>query len=214
MARVERPADGRVSLVYEITEGTPVTIRDVFVTGNRTTRNSVIRREIRVEKGAVADFSLIQETKRRLERLGIFSEVRVDEVQTGPGDEVVVVTVREGEKNYVGLGLGFESEDPMTGSLAGWPGNSRPRGTAEYIRSNVFGLGAQVGVLGQIALGANGVRELRTVASWSQPYLLGLSMPTTILGWAEREARDWARRGPIFRAPSTAAASASTPSRP
>ncbi len=152
-ARVERPAAGRVSLVYEITEGTPVTVRDVFVTGSRTTRNRVIRREIRVGPGSPADFSLVQETKRRLENLGIFSEVRVDEIQTGPGNEVVVVTVREGEKNYAGLGLGFESEDPLTGSLANWPGNPLPRGSAEYIRNNVFGLGAQVGVLGQIALG-------------------------------------------------------------
>ncbi|NTV80552.1 MAG: BamA/TamA family outer membrane protein [Candidatus Aminicenantes bacterium] len=194
-ARVERPADGRVSLVYEITEGTPVTVRDVFVTGSRTTRNRVIQREIRVDKGGVADFSLVQDTKRRLENLGIFSEVRVDEIQTGPGDEVVVVTVREGEKHYVGLGLGFESEDPITASLASWPGNPLPRGSAEYIRNNVFGLGAQVGILGQIALGAKGVRELRTVASWSQPHLLGLPIPTTILVWAEREARDWGPEG-------------------
>jgi outer membrane protein insertion porin family len=200
-ASVERPAAGRVSLVYEITEGTPVTVRDVFVTGSRTTRNRVIRREILVGPGSPADFSLVQETKRRLENLGIFSEVRVDEIQTGPGNEVVVVTVREGEKNYAGLGLGFESEDPLTGSLANWPGNPLPRGSAEYIRNNVFGLGAQVGVLGQIALGQNpsgsgvGIRELRTVLSWSQPHLLGLAIPTTILVWAEREARDWGPPG-------------------
>ena len=195
VSRVERPSENRVSLVYEITEGTPVTIRDVFVTGNRTTRNKVIRRELRVAKGAAADFSLVQETKRRLENLGIFSEVRVDEVQTGPGDEVVVVTVHEGEKNYAGLGFGFESENPLTGSLANWPGNALPRGSAEYIRNNVLGLGAQGGVLGQIAMSGQGVRELRAVASWNQPHLLGLSIPTTLLAWVEREARNWGAQG-------------------
>lgn len=195
IARVERPSDNRVSLVYEITEGTPVTIRDIFVTGNRTTRGRVIRRELRVKQGGPADFSLVQETKRGLENLGIFSEVRVDEIQTGPRDEVVIVTVREGEKNYTGLGLGFESEEPLSGSLANWPGDLLPRGTAEYIRNNVFGLGAQVGVLGQLAMSKEGVRELRMVASWNQPHLLGLSIPTTILAWAEREARDWGPQG-------------------
>jgi len=184
VARVERSPDGRLSLVYEITEGTPVTIQDVFVTGNRTTRNRVIRRELRVKKGGEADFSLVQESKRRLERLGIFSEVRVDEVQTGPDDEVVVVTVREGEKNYTGLGLGFESRAPVSGSLADWPNDFRPRGTAEYIRSNILGLGAQVGLLGQVS-----TIERRAVLSWNQPYLLGLAMPMTILAWVEREAR-------------------------
>jgi outer membrane protein insertion porin family len=184
-SRVEPAGEGRVSLVYEVDEGSRVAVRNIFVTGNRTTRMSVIRREIRVEKGADADYSKTQETKRRLERLGIFSDVRVDEVQTGPADEVVVVTVREGEKNYTGLGLGFESLTPLTGSLASWPSDFRPRGTAEYIRSNIFGLGAQVGVLGQIS-----TRERRAVLSWNQPYLFGLAMPTTVLGWLEREARE------------------------
>jgi outer membrane protein insertion porin family len=184
-ARVEPSAEDRVTLVYEVREGEKVAVRNIFVTGNRTTRNSVIRKELRVEKGGDADYSKVQETKRRLERLGIFSDVRVDEVQTGPGEEVVVVTVREGEKNYAGLGLGFESKDRLTGSLASWPNDFKRRGTGEYILSNVFGLGAQVGLLGQLS-----TRERRAVASWNQPYLFGLSMPTTLLAWAEREIRE------------------------
>ena len=185
VARVERGAENRVSLVFEIQEGEKVTVRDVFVTGNRTTKNRVIGKEMRIGKGDEADYVKIQETKRRLERLGIFSDVRVDEIQTGPGEEVVVITVREGEKNYAGAGLGFESVNRLTGSLASWPNEFRPRGTAEYIRSNVLGLGAQVGVLGQI-----GSSERRAVASWNQPYLFGLDMPTTLLAWAEREERE------------------------
>ena len=183
-ARVEPSGENRVTIVYELREGEKVSVRNIFVTGNRTTRNGVIRKELRVEKGGEADYSKVQETKRRLERLGIFSDVRVDEVQTGPGEEVVVVTVREGEKNYAGAGLGFESLNRLTGSLAAWPNDFRPRGTGEYIRSNVFGLGAQVGVLGQLS-----TSERRAVASWNQPYLFGLAMPTTLLAWVEREVR-------------------------
>jgi outer membrane protein assembly factor BamA len=117
--------------------------------------------------------------------LGIFSDVSVDEIQIGPAEEVVVVTVREGEKNYAGAGLGFESVNPLTGSLASWPNEFRPRGTAEYIRSNVLGLGAQVSVLGQAS-----TRERRAIVSWNQPYLFSLAMPTTLLAWAEREERE------------------------
>jgi len=198
VARVERSPDNRVTLVYEITEGSRVAVRDIFITGSRTTRNHVIRREIRVKKGDQADYSQVQETKRRLERLGLFSEVRVDEIQTGPGDEVVVVTVREGEKNYTGLGVGFESKNPVSTSLSDLFTGPKPRGTAEYIRSNVFGLGAQLGVLGQVS-----TIERRAVLSWNQPYLLGLSVPTTFLAWAEREVRTaftLDRRGVSFSA--------------
>ncbi len=183
--RVEPRATDRLALVYEIREGARITIRNVFVTGNRVTKNRVIRKELRVAKGDVADYSKVQETKRRLERLGIFSEVRVDEVQIGPGEEVVIVTVREGELNYAGVGLGFQSLTPLSGSLASWPNDFRPRGTAEYIRSNVLGLGAQVGLLGQLS-----TIERRAIASWNQPYLFDLAMPTTLLAWAEREERE------------------------
>lgn len=183
--RVEHPAENRVALIYEITEGAPVTIRDVFVAGNRSTRPGVIRRELRIAKGDPADYAKIQTSKRRLEALGIFSEVRVEEVQTGPGGEVVVVTVREGEKNYAGVGLGFESKEPVTGSWAGvGPEDFRVRGTAEYIRSNVFGLGAQAGLVGQTS-----VVESRAVVSWNQPYFFRLSLPMTVLAWIEREDR-------------------------
>jgi len=184
-ARAEPTAENRVTLVYEIREGEKMAVRNVLVTGNRVTKDRVIRKELRVEKGGEADYSKVQETKRRLERLGIFSEVRVDEVQAGPGEEVVVVTVREGERNYAGAGLGFESPNRLTGSLASWPNDFRPRGTCEYIRSNVFGLGAQVGLLGQLS-----TLERRAVASWNQPYLFGLAMPTTLLAWTEREKRE------------------------
>ena len=193
VARVEPSAENRVSLVFEIREGEKVTVQDVFVTGNRITKSRVIGKEMRIGKGDEADYSKVQETKRRLERLGIFSEVRVDEVQTGPRDEVVIVTVREGERNYAGIGLGFESLTPLSGSLASWPNDFRPRGTAEYIRSNVFGLGAQVGLLAQLS-----TVERRAVASWSQPYLFRLAIPTTLLAWAEREEREsftYDRRG-------------------
>ena len=193
VARVEPSAENRVSLVFEIREGEKVTVQDVFVTGNRITKSRVIGKEMRIGKGDEADYSKVQETKRRLERLGIFSEVRVDEVQTGPRDEVVIVTVREGERNYAGVGLGFESLTPLSGSLASWPNDFRPRGTAEYIRSNVFGLGAQVGLLAQLS-----TVERRAVASWSQPYLFRLAIPTTLLAWAEREEREsftYDRRG-------------------
>jgi outer membrane protein insertion porin family len=184
VSRIERSPENRVVLVYEVTEGTPVTIRDIFITGNQATRNKVVRRELRIEKGEEADYGRIQESKRRLESLGIFSEVRVDEVETGSGDEVVVVTVREGERNYTGLGLGFQTLNPVSGSLADWPSDFRPRGTGEYIRNNVLGLGAQFGLLGQIS-----TVERRAVASWNQSYLFGLAMPTTLQAWAEREVR-------------------------
>jgi len=179
--RVEAAGPNLFTLTFEIEEGTPVAIQNILVAGNRTTRDSVINKELQVRKGGPADESQIVESKRRLERLGIFSEVRTKEILTEPGRETLVVTVQEGEVNYAGVGLGFESTNDISSgaSLA-----FRPRITGEYIRSNVFGRAAQVGLIGQFS-----DIEERAVASWTQPYLFGAALHPSLLAWVEKEDR-------------------------
>ena len=181
--RVETTGNGLYDLKFEIEEGRVVTVRNILITGNKTTRTSVIAKEIRVKKGAPADYSLIQETKQRLERLGLFSETRVEEIQTDEENETLIISVFEGEKNYVGAGIGVETEAPVT-SLALWDSQPRVRGTGEYIRSNVLGLAAQLSLVGQYSL-----IEKRAIASWNQPYLFGLPLQPSFLAWTEKEDR-------------------------
>lgn len=192
-ARAE-PAEGNAyAVTFEIEEGTPVAVRNILVAGNRLTRLSVITKEIQVRKGGPADFSLIQDSKRRLERLGVFSEVRMEEILTDPGQENVVVNVQEGEANYAGLGLGFESRDAIPSSEQV---QFRPSATGEYIRSNVLGLAAQLSLVGQYS-----DVERRAIVSWNQPYLFGLALRPALLGWVEREDRTsftFDRRGVSF----------------
>lgn len=191
--RVESAGENLFALTYEIEEGTPVAIRSILVAGNRLTRLGVINRELQVKKGGPADFSLIQDSKRRLERLGIFSEVRMDEIQTEPGQENLVVSVQEGEVNYAGLGLGFESRDTVPSSEQV---QFRPRATGEYIRSNVLGMAAQLSLVGQYS-----DIERRAIVSWNQPYLFGAALRPSLLGWVEKEDRTsftFDRRGVSF----------------
>lgn len=179
--RVEAAGPNVFTLTFEIEEGTPVAIQSILVAGNRTTRDSVINKEIQVREGGPADESRIVESKRRLERLGIFSEVRTREILTEPGKETLVVTVQEGEVNYAGVGLGFESTEAVPSAE---PLGFRPRITGEYIRSNVFGRAAQVGLVGQFS-----DIEERAVLSWTQPYLFGAALRPSLLAWVEKEDR-------------------------
>ncbi|HVP90919.1 MAG TPA: POTRA domain-containing protein [Terriglobales bacterium] len=180
-ARAEPVEANACAVTFEIDEGTPVAVRNILIAGNRLTRPSVINKEIRVRKGGPADFSLIQDSKRRLERLGVFSEVRLEEIQTDPGQENLVVKVQEGEANYAGLGLGFESRDAIPSSEQV---QFRPSATGEYIRNNVFGLAAQMSFVGQYS-----DVERRAIVSWSQPYLFGAAVRPSLLGWREKEDR-------------------------
>lgn len=191
-ARVEKLDTGSVSVVYEVAEGRRYDISNILITGNRRTRLKVITKELLVKKGGPADFSLVRESERRLDKLGVFSEVSLEEVPAAENDLLLLVRVREGQQNSASVGVGFETREDVR-SIALWSNTFRPRGTLEYVRGNVFGLAAQVSVVAQY-----GQFEKRLITSWHQPYLLGLPLQPSIIGWLESEDREsfaYERRG-------------------
>lgn len=168
---------------FEVEEGEKIQIANVVVTGNEATRKNTITRELLLDGGDYARYDAIRETKRRLERLGIFTEVNIEEIPVSSDRANLLVRVREGARNYASLGVGMESKSQLK-TFAAWNNEYRPRGTAEYIRYNVFGLAAQASLVGQLSL-----RERRGVFSWRQPYFFGLPLETYLNVWLEREER-------------------------
>lgn len=180
---VEKVDEDLYSVTFDIQEGRRVKIEKIIIAGNRVTRKSTILRELRIEEGDYARLGLIRESKRGLENLGIFTEVKIEEVSLSPESENLIISVREGERNYVSLGLGLETEnEPRTFSV--WNNVARLRGTAELIRNNIFGRAAQLSLVGQFSL-----REKRGVISWEQPYFFGMPLQTYLNAWLEREER-------------------------
>ena len=171
------------SVTISVNEGRRVRIGGIVIMGNKVTRKRTILREVLLKEGDDASRELILETKRRLEGLGVFSEVRVDEVPVSEESENLVITVREGERNYASLGVGLETRNEPR-SFALWENDIRLRGTAEFIRSNIFGTASQVSLVSQFSL-----IEKRGVISWEQPYFLGVPMQTSMNAWLEREDR-------------------------
>ena len=183
IARVEKLEGGLFSLIFQIDEGNKVRIEKIVITGNMVTNRKTILRELRIKEGDIAHYDRIRESKRRLERLGIFSRVRIEEISLSRESVNLVIDVREGERNYASLGLGLETKtEPRT--FAVWNNPFRLRGTAELIRNNIFGSAAQLSLVGQISL-----KEKRGVLSWEQPYVLGLPLQTYVNVWLERESR-------------------------
>lgn len=182
-ARVEVIGESLFSVVFQISEGTKVEIEKIAITGNKVTKRNTILRELRIKEGEFAFYEKIRESKRRLERLGIFTEVKIEEIPLSPEKENLVISVREGARNYAGLGIGLETENEPQ-NLAIWNNVIRLRGTAEFIRGNILGRAAQLSLVGQISL-----KERRSVFSWEEPYFFGLPMPTYLNAWLEREQR-------------------------
>lgn len=183
VARVEKVEEDLFSLIFQIDEGSKVRIEKIVITGNMVTDRKTILRELRIKEGDYAYYDKISESKRRLERLGVFTRVRVEEISLSPESVNLVIDVREGERNYASLGLGLETKtEPRT--FAVWNNPFRLRGTAELIRNNIFGSAAQLSLVGQLSL-----KEKRAVLSWEQPYIFGFPLQTYMNIWLERESR-------------------------
>jgi len=181
--QVERLEGDRFSVRFRITEGIPVRINSIMLSGNDVTRKRTILREVLLKPGDKASYALIRESKRRLEKLGIFSDVKIEEIQLDDGTENLHIRVLEGDRNYISLGLGLETEtEPRTFAI--WDNPYRLRGTLEFIRSNIFGTANQFSVVGQLS-----IQDQRLVVSWEQPTLFGLPLESYLNGWIERERR-------------------------
>ncbi|MFW6124403.1 MAG: POTRA domain-containing protein [Acidobacteriota bacterium] len=182
-SEIKKSDDNSFGVEFEIKEGQRVRIKNVIIAGNNITRKNTIIREVQIQPGDYARYEEIRNTKRRLENLGIFTKVVIEEVILNPEWENLVIKVREGERNYVSLGVGLETKNEPRFFQA-WNSIIRPRETAELIRGNIFGTGAQLSVVGQLS-----IKEKRGVISWEQPYLFGIPIDTYLNAWLERESR-------------------------
>ncbi len=123
------------AFTIRIDAGRRVYVRRINVGGNSRTRDEVIRREMRQLEGAFYDTDKIQQSKRRLGRLGYFTDV---DIETPPvastSDQVDVnVDVKEKPTGAVLLGLGLSSSEKLVAS-------------ASVQQENVLGTGKAIGV--------------------------------------------------------------------
>ncbi len=192
------PTEARqYSVVFRIAEGRRVRIERIVLTGNKVTRRSTIERELKIRQGDWAYADRILETRRSLEKLGIFAEVKIEEIPIAEDVVNLVINLREGVRNYISLGAGLETKtEPQSFEI--WANGLRPRGTADFILGNMFGRASQLSFVTQFSL-----METRAVVSWENRYLFGLPLQTAANAWLEREERvsyGYDQRGVSFSA--------------
>ncbi len=171
------------SLLFKIEEGRRYRLRRIFFSGTVTTKEATIRKELRIKEGDWADENLIQESKRNLERLGIFASVQVEEIPAWRDELDLVFRFHEGERNLASVGLGLETKSEPRGFEV-WNNVLRLRGTAEIVRTNLLGDASQLSFVSQMSL-----KETRGVVSWEQPYFFGVPFRGYMNIWLEREER-------------------------
>ena len=106
-----------VDVAYHVTEGQPSHIRLVNISGNRGTREKVIRREIDIHEGDLFRRSALMRTQGDLSRLGLFEEVTPDFTPAESTDVDINIKVKEKQVGTASAGAGYTGETGMTGFL-------------------------------------------------------------------------------------------------
>ena len=133
-ARTEQGAP-IVDVTLRIDEGPQYFVNRITFTGNTTTRDNVIRREMRLVEGGVFNTEALKYSVRRLNQLGYFKELKGDDrdmkVDKTPGQENTVdVTLKfeEQNRNQLTFGAGVSQYEGFFGQLGFQTSNFLGRG--------------------------------------------------------------------------------------
>nr|WP_251368418.1 outer membrane protein assembly factor BamA [Polynucleobacter sp. AP-Kolm-20A-A1] len=124
-----------VDLTLVVDPGRRIYVRQVAINGNAKTRDMVIRREMRQFESSWFDSEKIDLSKKRLGRLGYFTEtdITTEDVPGSPDQVDVNVKVTEKPTGAVTIGAGFSSTEKLILS-------------AGVNQDNAFGTGTAVGL--------------------------------------------------------------------
>jgi len=152
------PNTNKVDLTINVDEGKQFFVRRIEFTGNTTTRDKVIRRELLIDEGDVYNSSLWDASILRLNQLGYFETLKENEAYTlnrNPGTNTVDIDlkVKERGKNSISLNGGVSG---IAGTFVG----------LNYSTNNFLGLGDTLSIGGQVGTLTDNVS-----IGFTQPYI-------------------------------------------
>jgi len=109
----KNPEDKTVSLQYVLQAGQEVTINDVLISGNDTTKDRVIRRYLYLAPGDKFNATDLKDSKGALGRTGFFEKVDIQSQRISADKINLLVNVKETSTGTISAGGGYGSYEGL-----------------------------------------------------------------------------------------------------
>jgi outer membrane protein insertion porin family len=124
----EEPKNQRINLIININKNELVYINEIKISGNTSTRDKVIRRELVIREGELYNRASIIKSRENLFFLGFFEEANVLTKKAGPDKMNLEINVKEKSTGSLNIGGGYSSTDKTVGFASVSKGNFRGLG--------------------------------------------------------------------------------------
>jgi outer membrane protein insertion porin family len=179
------PNSDQIDLSLSVDEGSQFFVRRIDFSGNTTTRDKVIRRELLIDEGQIYNNHLWELSILRLNQLGYFDPLKAEEAadikrDTKTNTVDLTLKVKERGKNSVQLNGGVSG---IAGSFIGF----------SYATNNFLGLGETLSISSQL-----GTRIRQVQLGFTEPYLFDKPIQTGFTLYTQRFSYDQGREASIL----------------
>jgi len=164
----EDDKEHKVDITYRILKGKKVRFKRITITGNDSTRDKVIRRELKVIEGGYFSGNKLKRSTQNLHRLGFFEEVEVNTKKGSSDEEMILdIHVKERPTGMFSFGIGYSSVEHTIGTL-------------QISKNNLFGRGQSLSAKASLSS-----KAARYTLSFIEPWLFDkpLSAGIDLYNW-------------------------------
>jgi outer membrane protein insertion porin family len=155
---------GTVDIQYAIQTGNKVYIKDVIISGNYTTKDRVIRRDVFLAPGDMFNLTDLKDSKSALGRRGFFEKIDIEQQRVDENSINLLVKVKETSTGSIQAGGGY-------GSYQGAMLN------ASLSDRNIFGSGINAGIsVDYSKISLNYSLSINNPRIWDSEYSFGMNV--------------------------------------
>jgi outer membrane protein insertion porin family len=144
-AQVEVGGEGAL-VTLEIEEGKKTFFGKTLITGNIRTRREVIERQLLHREGEPFNYGLLSRERQKLYKLGLFTDVRIERLDSFGQTADIRIDVTEGNAGTVDFGFGYSNYEKFTAF-------------ADFGYKNLFGMNRQA----SLKIGYNSLEKLYAI---------------------------------------------------